>query len=77
MAKDRVPILSTGQPSTLGNWHRLCVVTFGIDSPPTAYIKSLLDEQGADMAVLADEQQLLLVLIQMAIDEEPRNFPST
>ena len=62
------PTLSNGLPSTLGNWHRLCVITFGIDSPPTLFIKARLDEQGPEMAVLADEGQLLLALMQMAID---------
>lgn len=65
----RTPILSSGLPSTLGNWHRLCVITFGLDSPATVFIKAKLDEQGEDMPVLADEGQLLLALMQMAIDE--------
>jgi len=61
------PMLSTGVPSTLGNWHALCVATFGADSPATTYIGSVMEEQGADMAVLADEGQLLNALVQMAL----------
>lgn len=69
MSDDRpAPMLSTGVPSTLVNWHRLCVTTFGLDSPATAFIKGLMDEQGPHMPVLADERQLLLALMQMAID---------
>ena len=60
------PMLSTGQPSTLGNWHALCVAMFGADSPATAFIADKMAAQGADMAVLADERQLLYALIQMA-----------
>ena len=60
-----VPLMSTGQPSTLENWHALCVAVFGADSPATAYIAAKMAEQGADMAVLADESQLLYALIEM------------
>jgi hypothetical protein len=62
-----VPMLSTGVPSTLGNWHALCVATFGADSSATAFIKAKLDAQGANMAVLADEGQLVTALIQMHV----------
>jgi hypothetical protein len=54
--------LSTGQDSTLGNWHGLCVIAFGEDSPATQFIKGKMDEQGADEPVVADESQLLHVL---------------
>lgn len=60
-----IPMMSTGQPSTLGNWHALCVAMFGAESPATAFIKAKLDEQGADMAVIADEGQLLYSLMVM------------
>lgn len=59
------PMLSTGVPSTLGNWHALCVATFGGDSPATKFIADKMAKQGADMAVLADEGQLLMALMQM------------
>ena len=61
------PMMSTGQPSTLGNWHNMCVLVFGVDSSATQFIKAKLDAQGADMAVLADEGQLLHALIQMHV----------
>jgi hypothetical protein len=60
-----VPMMSTGQPSTLGNWYALCEATFGDGSAATAFIKAKLDAQGADMAVLMDEGQLLYALMVM------------
>lgn len=60
-----VPMLTTGQPSTLGNWHALCVSFFGEESPATKFIKAKLDEQGPDEAVLSDEGQLIFALITM------------
>lgn len=61
-----MPMLSTGQPSTLANWHALCVSFFGEKSPATEFIKAKLDEQGPNMAVLSDERQLLFALLSMA-----------
>ena len=63
-----IPRLSTGQPSTLGNWHALCVAMFGEDSPATVFIKGKLDEQGEGMPVIADEGQLLYSLLVMNVD---------
>jgi hypothetical protein len=60
-----VPLMSTGVPSTLGNWHAMCVAVFGAESPATAFIKAKLDAQGPDMAVIADEGQLLYALMVM------------
>ena len=57
--------MSTGQPSTLGNWHALCVAVFGADSPATVFVKAKMDEQGEDMAVIADEGQFLYALLNM------------
>jgi hypothetical protein len=58
-------MLSTGVPSTLGNWHALCLAVFGADSPATAFIAEKMAEQGPDMQVLADERQMLMVLIDL------------
>ena len=63
--EQEIPTLSTGQPSTLANWHALCVSFFGEESPATEFIKAKLDEQGSNMAVLSDEGQLLFALISM------------
>jgi len=66
-----IPRLSTGAPSTLGNWHALCVAMFGEDSPATAFIKWKLDQQGPDMPVIADEGQLLYSLLVMNLNGSP------
>jgi hypothetical protein len=73
-----VPMMSTGQPSTLGNWYAMCVATFGEESAASRFIKEKLDAQGADMAVLADERQLLNALIQMhVVSMGGVDFPTT
>lgn len=58
-------MLSTGVPSTLGNWYDLCKVTFGEDSTATQFIKEKMDGSGRDEEVLTDEGQLLHVLANM------------
>jgi hypothetical protein len=58
-------MLSTGMPSTLGNWYNICLFVFGEDSKATAFIKDKLDAQGADEEVLSDEQQLMYALTQI------------
>ena len=60
-------MLSTGMPSTLGNWFILCQAFFGDESKATQFIKDKMDDQGSDMEVLADEGQLLYALGQMAL----------
>lgn len=62
-------MLSTGVPSTLGNWYDLCKVTFGEESMATLFIKEKMDESGRDEEVLTDESQLLHVLGRMYIKE--------
>lgn len=64
-------MLSIGVPSTLGNWYKLCVAVFGVDSPATAFIREKLDEQGSDMEVIADERQMLTVLIDLHVPTVP------
>lgn len=65
--------LSTGQPSTLGNWHALCLQYFGEASRATRFIKGKMDAQGPDMEVLADEGQLLQVLVRMVYNEDSQD----
>jgi hypothetical protein len=72
LSGDQQPkMLSTGVPSTLGNWYALCKAVFGTESPATTFIKEKLDEQGADMEVLADERQMLIVLIDLHLPTQP------
>lgn len=72
MAEDEyeIPMMSTGQASTLGNWHAMCVAMLGADSPATAFIKAKMDEQGEGMPVITDEGQLLYTLLMMHADAE-------
>lgn len=65
-----IPMLSTGQPSTLGHWHAMCLAMFGEESSATKFIKAKLDAQGADMAVLSDEGQLLYALMVMNFNDD-------
>jgi hypothetical protein len=64
------PTLSTGVPSTLGNWYALSKAVFGEHSSPTLFLKEKLDEQGADEPVIADERQVLQALLAMAVGGE-------
>lgn len=57
--------LSTGQDSTLGNWHDLSTTFFGAESGATKYIQSKIDEQGRDEEVVADEGQMIYLLTNM------------
>ncbi len=60
-----IPLMSTGQPSTLGNWHAMCAAVFGVESPATEFVRRKMVEQGEDMAVIADEGQFLYALLSM------------
>lgn len=62
-------MLSTGVPSTLGNWHALCKATFGEESKATQYIKEKMDAQGPDEEVIADEGQLIQALVLMTLTD--------
>jgi hypothetical protein len=59
------PKLSTGQDSTLGNWRLLCAAVFGEDSPSVRYFDAKIEDQGADMWVVADEQQMMGLVFHM------------
>jgi hypothetical protein len=61
------PKMSTGQDNTLGNWRDLTAAMFGVDSPATAFLddKIASSPHGRDEYVLADERQLLNVLVQL------------
>lgn len=58
-----VPILSTGQESTVANWIALSNVVFGRDSKQVDFLKNLAtEENGLNEPILADETQMLYVL---------------
>lgn len=58
------PILSTGEPSTLKVWRKLCAATFGEDSKSVKFLddKIASSPNGEDEPVLASEVQLLQAL---------------
>jgi len=57
------PKLSTGQPSTLGDYHDLCkLVGF---TKAQAYFEEKIYAQGRDDPVLADESQMLLLIARL------------
>lgn len=75
MTEHPVPMLSTGVPSTLGNWYALCKATFGEESPATQLIKDKMDKQGPDEQVVSDERQLLYALVQMELGSRNARTP--
>jgi hypothetical protein len=56
------PMLSTGQPSTLGVYRDNCAALFGPGSAAVAYFDGKIAEQGRDEPVLADEQQMMALI---------------
>lgn len=59
--------LSTGQDSTLANWIELSKAFFGPDSKQTNYLveKAEKAKNGMDEEVIADESQVLYLLLNM------------
>jgi len=60
--------MSTGVDSTLGNWYDLAKSFFGEQSKPALFLaeKIAATPKGRDEEVIADEQQLLQVLLSMS-----------
>lgn len=58
-------ISGTTMPSTLGNWLALSEACFGKDSSAVKFLQEKVDEQGMDEPVIADERQMLAVLMSM------------
>lgn len=59
--------LSTGQPSTLKTYYDNCLAFFGPDSPATEYFKDKIEKQGEDEEVLADEQQMMVLIYKLVL----------
>ena len=59
--------MSTGQESTLGNYLKLCVTCFGPTSPQVKFIMDKIAESpnGANEEVVADESQMLYLLVNL------------
>jgi hypothetical protein len=60
--------LSIGCDSTLENWIKLASLAFGEDSIPVEFLKEKAEEQGLQEEVIADESQLMNVLVKMHTD---------
>jgi hypothetical protein len=62
-----IPMLSTGQPSTLENYRKLTVAFFGEDSEPTKFIDQHIadDPDGDQGVVIADEGQMIYLFMQL------------
>ena len=56
--------LSTGQDSTLGNYRKLCAAMLGEDSGAVTFLDERIKEQGEDEEVIADESQMVFLLMQ-------------
>jgi len=66
--------MSVGMPSTLENWHKMSKSLFGPDSRATAFLQKKIDEQGPQEEVIADEAQLIQVLVLIHLTgPEPEN----
>lgn len=59
--------LSTGQDSTLGSYLKLCQIVFGPNSKQSRFIEQKISEHtnGADEEVIADESQMLYLLVNL------------
>jgi hypothetical protein len=55
---------------TLGYHRKMCVAVFGEDSPATKFLDGKIAEQGEDEEVLADERQLIVVLMQLHAEKK-------
>jgi hypothetical protein len=62
--------LSTGQDSTLGSYHKLATLVFGADSNQVRFIESRIasNPNGANEEVVADERQMLYLLVNLPED---------
>ena len=60
--------LSTGMPSTLGSYLKLCNLVFGADSPQTKFIQKKIDESPnkENEEVIVEENQMIYLLGNMS-----------
>lgn len=59
--------LSTGMPSTLGSYLKLCLVFFGDESPQVRFIMDKIgtSPNGANEEVIAEESQMMYLLFNL------------
>lgn len=60
-----IPIISTGEPSTLKTYRKLAVTLTGEDSAATKFFDKKIAEQGEDKIVIQDEYQMLYLIRNM------------
>jgi hypothetical protein len=62
-----VPVLSTGEPSTLGNYRKLAAAFFGEDGAAVRFIDEHIaaDPDGEEGVVVADERQMVYLLLEL------------
>ena len=58
-------MLSIGMPSTLGSYQKICLLFFGDGSPQVRLINNKIAQYGADEEVIADESQMMYLLMAM------------
>lgn len=62
---EKVKLLSTGEPSTLGVYRKMASALFGLDSQAVTFLDQKIAEQGKDEKVIADERQMIQLLFQL------------
>lgn len=64
---NEVPLLKSGAPATLATYLEVCEILFGEDSGAVDYLKEKIADSpnGADEVVLADENQMNLLLAKL------------
>jgi hypothetical protein len=68
-----IPLLSTGEPSTVENWVKLAKVFFGEDSKQVKFLESkATPENGMQEPIIAPEGELLQCLF-FSFDALPYN----
>lgn len=70
---DDIPLLSTGQPSTLKSYRELAVAFFGEVSEPTRFIDQHIadDPDGEDGVVIQHESQMIYLFASMIQKDKP------
>lgn len=66
---DTIPTISTGQPSTLGTYRDLCK-TVGFEKAK-AYFEERIAKAGEDEPVLADEHQVMHLIMALEATKAP------
>ena len=71
------PVTAMGKTSmrilkTLGDYRKVAMLLFGQESGATKFLNDRIVAQGEDEEVLADESQMIYLLVQM--DKETRSY---